>query len=90
MYAYREVIILDDLQRLILSKPLPLTSGQSVEILVIADYLAALPTRNTWNNFFVERNRLLTEQPDEIKGFMPERTQLQEQHLSDPFEGWAE
>jgi hypothetical protein len=89
MYAYREVIILDDLQRLILSKPLPLTSGQSVEILVVA-YYPATKTRRTWQKFFVERNRLLTEQPDEIKEFMPERTQLQEQHLSDPFEGWAE
>ena len=90
MYAYREVIILDNLQRLILSKPLPLVSGQSVEVLVVADYPEPSLAHHTWQDFFVERDRLLTEQPDEMKGFISERTQLREQRLRDPFEGWVE
>ncbi|EDN68161.1 hypothetical protein BGP_2972 [Beggiatoa sp. PS] len=90
MYAYREVITLDNLQRLILSKPLPLVSGQSVEVLVVADYPKPLLAHHTWQDFFVERDHLLAERPDEIKGFMSERTQLREQQLRDPFEGWVE
>jgi hypothetical protein len=90
MYAYREEIILDNLQRLILSKPLPLVLGQLIEILVVADYPPPLPARNTWMDFFVERDRLLAERPNEFEGFMLERTQPEEQHQRDPFEGWVE
>jgi hypothetical protein len=90
MYAYREVITLNHLQRLILSKPLPLVSGQSVEVLVVADEPGPHLAHHTWRDFFIERDRLQAERPDEIKGFMSERTQLKEQYLRDPFEGWIE
>lgn len=36
MYAYKEIITLDDPQHLTLSRPLPLQKGQQVEVLVIA------------------------------------------------------
>ncbi len=86
MYAYREMVILDNLQRLILSKPLPLVSGQSVEVLVVADYPAPLQACETWMDFLALRDRLLAKRPDEINGFMSERTRLTKQHLCDPFE----
>jgi len=90
MYAYREQIILDNPQRLILSKPLPLRSGQSVEVLVIAESPATLEARNTGMDFFAKRDRLLAECSSEIKEVMLIPSQLKEQHLRDPFEGWVE
>ena len=36
MYAYKEIITLDDPQHLTLSRPLPLEKGQQVEVFVIA------------------------------------------------------
>ena len=36
MYAYKEIITLDDPQHLTLSRPLPLQKGQQVEVFVIA------------------------------------------------------
>lgn len=35
MLAYKEIVTLDDLQRLQLKKPLPLRKGQRVEVLVL-------------------------------------------------------
>jgi len=61
MYAYREQIILENPQKLILSKPLPLISGQSVEVLVLADSPATPQAQNTWMEFFAKRDRLLAE-----------------------------
>ncbi len=92
MYAYREVIILDDPQKLVLSKPLPLASGQSVEVLVVADDIPSVPARNrnTWAAFLAKRDRLLDEHPDEIKKFMSEQPQADKQYLRDPFEDWEE
>ncbi len=37
MYAYKEVITVDNLQQLTLSKPLPLPIGKKVEVLVLAE-----------------------------------------------------
>ena len=93
MYAYREQIILDNPQKLILSKPLPLISGQSVEVLVLADSPATPATpqaQNTWMEFFAKRDRLLAECSSEIKEVMLAPSLLKEQHLRDPFEGWVE
>jgi len=88
MYAYREVIILDDLQKFVLNKPLPLALGQSVEVLIVAD--KATPSHSAWREFFAERDRILAAQPNEVKEFMSARSQLKEQHFRDPFEGWKE
>jgi hypothetical protein len=90
MYAYREVIILDDLQKLVLNQPLPLASGQLVEVLVVADNTIPSPSHSTWREFFAKRDRILADQPNEIKEFMSARSQLREQHFRDPFEGWKE
>ncbi len=37
MYAYKEIITVDNLQQLTLSKPLKLPLGKKVEVLVIAE-----------------------------------------------------
>jgi hypothetical protein len=37
MYAYKEIVIIDDPQRLILKEPLPLRKGQRVEVLIVAE-----------------------------------------------------
>jgi len=37
MYAYKEIITVDNLQQLTLSKPLKLPIGKKVEVLVIAE-----------------------------------------------------
>jgi hypothetical protein len=37
MYAYKEIITIDDPQRLVLKKPLPLQKGQRVEVLIVAE-----------------------------------------------------
>ncbi|NJO15380.1 MAG: hypothetical protein HC877_06425 [Thioploca sp.] len=37
MYTYKEIITLDDLQHLTLSRALPLQKGQKVEVLIIAE-----------------------------------------------------
>ena len=37
MYAYKEIITVDNLQKLTLSKPLQLPIGKKVEVLVIAE-----------------------------------------------------
>lgn len=37
MYAYKEIITVDNLQQLTLSKPLQLPLGKKVEVLVIAE-----------------------------------------------------
>ena len=37
MYAYKEIITVDNLQQLTLSKPLNLPIGKKVEVLVIAE-----------------------------------------------------
>ena len=37
MYAHKEIVTIDDPQRLVLKEPLPLRKGQRVEVLVIAE-----------------------------------------------------
>ena len=37
MYAYKEIVTIDDPQRLVLKQPLPLRKGQRVEVLVVAE-----------------------------------------------------
>ena len=37
MYAYKEIITVDNLQQLTLSKPLKLPIGKKVEVLIIAE-----------------------------------------------------
>lgn len=37
MYAYKEVIILDDLQHITLKRPLAMKKGQKVEVLILAE-----------------------------------------------------
>lgn len=90
MYAYREVMILDDLQKLVLNEPLPLASGQSVEVLVVAENATPSPSSGTWREFFAKRDRILADQPNEVQEFMSAPSQLRVQHFSDPFEGWKE
>ena len=36
MFAYKEILTLDDLKTLVLAKPLPLRKGQQVEIVILA------------------------------------------------------
>lgn len=37
MYAYKEIITLDDLQHITLKRPLALKKGQRIELLILAD-----------------------------------------------------
>ncbi len=37
MYAYKEIVTIDDPQRLVLEKPLPLRKGQRVEVFIVAE-----------------------------------------------------
>lgn len=37
MFAYKEITVVDDPQRINLSRPLPLPKGQKIEILIIAE-----------------------------------------------------
>jgi len=37
VYAYKEIVTIDDPQRLVLKQPLPLRKGQRVEVLVVAE-----------------------------------------------------
>lgn len=37
MYAYKEILTIDDPQRLVLNKPLPLRKGQRVEVFIVAE-----------------------------------------------------
>ncbi len=37
MYAYKEIITLDDLQHITLKQPLALKKGQKVELLILVD-----------------------------------------------------
>lgn len=37
MYAYKEVVTIDDPQGLVLNKPLPLRKGHRVEVFIIAE-----------------------------------------------------
>ena len=37
MYAYKEIITLDDLQHITLKRPLALKKGQKIELLILAD-----------------------------------------------------
>lgn len=37
MYAYKEIITLDDLQHITLKRPLALKKGQKIEVLILAD-----------------------------------------------------
>jgi hypothetical protein len=37
MYAYKEIVTIDDPQRLVLKKPLPLRKGQRVEVFIVAE-----------------------------------------------------
>ena len=37
MYAYKEMITIEDPQRLVLKQPLPLRKGQRVEVLIVAE-----------------------------------------------------
>ncbi len=39
-------------------------------MLVVADYTVSPPFRRTWIEFFAERDRLLVEEQNEIKGFI--------------------
>jgi lipase chaperone LimK len=56
----------------------------------VADNTIPSPSHSTWREFFAKRDRILAEQPNEIKEFMSARSQLREQHFRDPFEGWKE
>lgn len=37
MYAYKEIITLEDLQHITLKRPLALKKGQKIEVLILAD-----------------------------------------------------
>jgi hypothetical protein len=37
MYAFKEIVTIDDPQRLVLKKPLPLRKGQRVEVFIVAE-----------------------------------------------------
>jgi hypothetical protein len=37
MYAYKQTVTIDDPQRLVLDKPLPLRKGQRVEVFIVAE-----------------------------------------------------
>ena len=37
MYAYKEIVTIDDPQRLVLKEPLPLRKGQRVGVLIVAE-----------------------------------------------------
>lgn len=37
MYAYKETLTIDDPQRLVLNKPLPLRKGQRVDVFIVAE-----------------------------------------------------
>ena len=37
MYAHKEIVTIDDPQRLVLKEPLPLRKGQRVEVLIVAE-----------------------------------------------------
>ena len=37
MYAHKEIVTIDDPQRLVLKHPLPLRKGQRVEVLIVAE-----------------------------------------------------
>jgi hypothetical protein len=37
MYAYKEIVTIDDPQRLVLKEPLPLRRGQRVEVFIVAE-----------------------------------------------------
>jgi hypothetical protein len=37
MYAYKEMITIEDPQRLVLKQPLPLRKGQRAEVLIVAE-----------------------------------------------------
>ena len=37
MYAHKETVTIDDPQRLVLKRPLPLRKGQRVEVLIMAE-----------------------------------------------------
>jgi hypothetical protein len=37
MYAYKEIITLDDLQHITLKRPLALKKGQKIEVLILAE-----------------------------------------------------
>ena len=37
MYAYKEIVTIDDPQRIVLKEQLPLRKGQRVEVLVVAE-----------------------------------------------------
>ena len=37
MYAYKEIVTIDDPQRLVLQRPLPLRKGQRVEVFIVAE-----------------------------------------------------
>jgi hypothetical protein len=37
MYAHKEIVTIDDPQRLVLKDPLPLRKGQRVEVLIVAE-----------------------------------------------------
>ncbi|MGZ9067163.1 MAG: hypothetical protein ACXW2I_17745 [Burkholderiales bacterium] len=37
MYTYKETVTIDDPQRLVLKKPLPLRKGQRVEVFIVAE-----------------------------------------------------
>jgi hypothetical protein len=89
MYAYREIMILDDPQKLVLREPLPLKTGQVVELLVVSDTTFSPSTSKEISLFLEKRDRLLAENSDEFKGFMSNRPTSVES-CRDPFLGWSE
>jgi hypothetical protein len=96
MYAYREIMILTDPQRLILRQPLPLLSGQAVEVLVVSDAVsshlrpAEVSSPESWAKFLVQRDDLLAKYPNEIKDFQLNRPPLETSSFRDSFAGWLE
>ncbi len=96
MYAYREIMILTDPQRLILRQPLPLLSGQAVEVLVVSDAVsshlrpAEVSSPESWAEFLVQRDDLLAKYPNEVKEFRLNRPPLETSSFRDSFAGWLE
>jgi len=96
MYAYREIMMLTDPQRLMLRQPLPLLLGQAVEILVVFDEVsppqppAEISSSNSWTEFLNQRDDLLAKHPEEVKDFTLTRPPLETSISRPPFAGWLE
>jgi hypothetical protein len=63
MYAYKEILTLDDPQHLTLSKPLPFLKGKKVEVLVIVE-------EDNEEEFFID-NKACLEALEELRQGSP-------------------